>query len=77
MVFVTRFQHRCAVDEVGLELLRHPRQVDITNVYQVESVCPSVVRLARNGVVESRVGDRPRVLIGALLVVVGEVYLHL
>ena len=48
MVLVTRFEHRRAVDEIFLELLRHPRDVDIVDIHEVELMRPAAARVTRH-----------------------------
>ena len=76
MVFVTGFEHRRLVDEIGFEAVGHPRQVYITDIYQVKAMSPPSVRFARDSVVEPRIGNGARVFVGALLVVVGDIDTH-
>ena len=77
VVLIRRTQRRGLLDEVVAETVRHPRQVDIRYIHQVKRVRPPRPRLARHGIVQTGIGQRTRVLIRPLLVVVSDVDLQL
>ena len=76
MVFVTGFQDRGFFYKLRAEPVRHPRYVDVVDVYEVELVRPPAPGSARDGIAETRVSNRARVLFRPLLVVVRYIHLH-
>ena len=74
MVLITRFQHRRAFHELLLESLRHPRQVDIVDIDEVELMGPAAAGSARKEIGQGRRGDRTGVLLRTLLIVVGDAH---
>ena len=75
-VFVGGTQHAGFLDEVVVELIGNPGQVDIVDVDEVESVGPPAARLAGHLVTKAGARERTGVLFGALLVVVADIDLE-